>query len=270
VQTADDPVVVELRRVITALVGTNSTGNLLDATGLVGTNVSSTTTAVNAVDTAVGDVETAVAASNALLNAIKVLTDSIVALQTIAKDQLILLKDQLTVAGLGASASLISIIGGFSPPGGVFSTANNNLLTALNKIVVNTYATSLNTFGIAQNYGRTGVVGALAHGGVIPPHGLALVSEHAPGGGRFMRAGAEAITVTPHSPANENMPSLISLIREVRQLQVVVMEASERQVRAEVAAAEHLREPLDELRGVARDQARETALLVQTPKSAVQ
>lgn len=41
----------------------------------------------------------------------------------------------------------------------------------------------------------------LADGGVIPPGGLALVSEHSPGGGRFVRAGSEPIMVTPNNIA---------------------------------------------------------------------
>jgi hypothetical protein len=40
-----------------------------------------------------------------------------------------------------------------------------------------------------------------ATGGVIPAYGLGLVSEHSPGGGRFLRAGPEPITVSPFSPA---------------------------------------------------------------------
>jgi hypothetical protein len=41
-------------------------------------------------------------------------------------------------------------------------------------------------------------VPTFAGGGVIQPGGLALVSEHSAGGGRFIRAGREPITVTPY------------------------------------------------------------------------
>lgn len=51
-------------------------------------------------------------------------------------------------------------------------------------------------------FGTSSFVGPqLADGGVIPPGGLALVSEHSPGGGRFVRAGSEPVMVTPNDVA---------------------------------------------------------------------
>lgn len=80
----------------------------------------------------------------------------------------------------------------------------------------------------------------MADGGVIPPGGLALVSEHSPGGGRIIRAGNEPITVTPNNVTqsgggntsiviNNNTPSQVQA-REVvdgrgnRSIQVTVDE----------------------------------------------
>jgi hypothetical protein len=100
------------------------------------------------------------------------------------------------------------------PAGGV----NNTMLQALNKIVINTAHTAHNTAVLLT--GNTAIAGnrrygVYADGGVIPPGGLGLVSEHSPGGGRFIRAGAEPITVTPHEPANDNR-ALINEVRELR------------------------------------------------------
>lgn len=58
-----------------------------------------------------------------------------------------------------------------------------------------------------------------ALGGVIPPYGLGLVSEHSPGGGRFLQAGAEPIHVFPGSPSNDNSAMLGALIEEMRYMQ---------------------------------------------------
>ena len=56
--------------------------------------------------------------------------------------------------------------------------------------------------GELPNFGTSSFVGPqLADGGVIPAGGLALVSEHSPGGGRFVRAGTEPIMVTPNDIA---------------------------------------------------------------------
>lgn len=54
------------------------------------------------------------------------------------------------------------------------------------------------TFGGFSMAGANAAIVKAAGGGVIPAGGLGLVSEHAPGGGRFIRAGSEPITVTPH------------------------------------------------------------------------
>jgi hypothetical protein len=120
---------------------------------------------------------------------------------------------------------------------------NNNMLTALNKIVANTFATVSNTAGIMVGFNRlfepaqgitvwdlspntgakpsnptahpaldTGRVGILAQGGTIPPYGMALVSEHSPGGGHFLRAGPEPIQVFPGSPANDDNKALLERI----------------------------------------------------------
>ena len=56
--------------------------------------------------------------------------------------------------------------------------------------------------GELPGFGTSSFVGPqLAGGGVIPPGGVALVSEHSPGGGRFVRAGSEPIMVTPNDIA---------------------------------------------------------------------
>jgi hypothetical protein len=56
--------------------------------------------------------------------------------------------------------------------------------------------------GELPGFGTSSFVGPqLAAGGVIPAGGVALVSEHSPGGGRFVRAGSEPIMVTPNDIA---------------------------------------------------------------------
>ena len=78
-------------------------------------------------------------AQNALLTAIK-------GLNTTSKDQLALLNAQLSYTG----AATISTFTGVSSARTDNPISNNNVLTALNKIVANTYATALNTYAVVQ------------------------------------------------------------------------------------------------------------------------
>lgn len=206
VTTSTDPVVTALLNVQTAVQGT---------TTAVGTNTSSTAsllnTAVARLDTAITrlvDVVNNLSAVVGRLDTSNAILTALQNLNTTAAQQLQLLNNNLTITGVGA-------VGGVSVGGGVtaINTSNNNLLTALNKIVVNTYATAQNTSqlsGVSAKY-----TGALATGGVIPPFGVALVSEHSPGGGRFIQAGAQPITVSPFAPSNDNS-AVVAELRELR------------------------------------------------------
>lgn len=83
--------------------------------------------------------------------------------------------------------------------------------------------------GELPNFGTSSFVGPqLADGGVIPAGGLALVSEHSPGGGRFVRAGSEPIMVTPNdiSPRSGGGTS-VQVINNVPGAQVSVREESD-------------------------------------------
>lgn len=127
-----------------------------------------------------------------------------------ANAQLKLLSDSLTpvavAVNIGTPAGNLGAptAGGSNLPAGYL---NNQVVTALNKIVYNTYAIASNTaykldknaFDGTLQHGHSGI-GVYATGGVIPPYGLGLVSEHSPGGGRFIQAGADPITVSPFAP----------------------------------------------------------------------
>lgn len=103
---------------------------------------------------------------------------------------------------------------------------------------------------------RTPPVAQFATGGVIPPHGLALVSEHAPGGGRFLRAGSEPITVTPHSPvmpfANDN-GEVRALRADVQRLEATLVKMCRAIVETEGRGAAATVDELKTLVGVAQD-----------------
>lgn len=98
--------------------------------------------------------------SNSLLNAIQ-------GLQSTSKDQLALLNNQLTNAG--ASVFMQAYVGTDDFAFQV-STSNNNLLTALNKIVTNTFGIAGNTYALVQNTSAKNLPhfqGVLASGGWI-------------------------------------------------------------------------------------------------------
>jgi Ca2+-binding EF-hand superfamily protein len=84
-----------------------------------------------------------------------------------SRDQITLLKDQLT------NKNTVTYFGTYAGTNDAYtqrSTSNDNLLTALNKIVVNTYATSLNTYAMVQDTtakNHSHGVGVLADGGWI-------------------------------------------------------------------------------------------------------
>jgi hypothetical protein len=101
------------------------------------------------------------------------------------------------------------------------SDVANNMLTALNKIVINTWATATNTHSLMLPSGGLfdpplSKFGVYAQGGTIPPFGLGLVSEHL--NPTFMRAGPEPIHVFPGAPSNDNS----ALLAEVRALRAEV------------------------------------------------
>lgn len=147
-----------------------------------------------------------VATSNAVLTAIQ-------GLQNTAAQQLQLLNTQYSTHTITITAQQgVGVNQQFN--------LTNTIADALQKIVFNTYATSVNTFALVSTFSSASAslphnVGIFASGGVIPPYGLGLVSEHSPGGGRFVRAGSESITVSPYAPSNDNS-SLAAELRELR------------------------------------------------------
>jgi hypothetical protein len=100
--------------------------------------------------------------------------------------------------------------------------------------------TAENTFHIT-NANLHGV-GSFATGGVIPPFGMALVSEHSPGGGRFIQAGSEPIHVFPGSPSNDNS----ALASEVRALREEVAAFRRENGVNTMSAARHIGEKVEE------------------------
>lgn len=70
-------------------------------------------------------------------------------------------------------------------------------------------------------------VPTFADGGVIPAGGLALVSEHGPGGGRFVRAGNEPIMVTPNNVGGGNANVQVNIINNANGTQVQQQQRNE-------------------------------------------
>lgn len=99
-----------------------------------------------------------------------------------------------------------------------FTLTNNNVIDALNKIVLNTFAIALNTFTLAEfmnmsSNGSPRLTGTYAAGGTIPPYGLGLVSEHL--NPTMLRAGSQPIHVFPGAAANDN-GSVVAEIQALR------------------------------------------------------
>jgi hypothetical protein len=144
------------------------------------------------------------------------------ALTATSAAQLNILNAQLSSGAFTFDTSL-----GRNTGGNTFSTTvNNNMLTALNKIVYNTkiiadatgFLASHDAFYTGANFNGlpAATTGTFATGGILQAGQLGLVSEHSPGGGRFIRAGAEPIHIFPGSPSNDNSAT-VAEIRALRE-----------------------------------------------------
>jgi len=181
VQQATDPVVLAMRDVLTAVQQTTSAVN--GTTGAVNTNTSTTydggrdtvlsvntnTSAVNtatAQEQALQSLQNAIAQQNAsyqqitnsLLEAIRDLNQTSKDTLQVSRDYLQIMKDQLVVSGI-----VVQYNSGVS---GSYNVSNN-MLTALNKIVVNTWATAFNLLRIGANQSGVWATGTLGDGGRI-------------------------------------------------------------------------------------------------------
>jgi hypothetical protein len=139
-----------------------------------------------------------------------------------------------------------SINGGLLGLGGANSAVpnNNNLLTALNKIVYNTAQTAIATSFIAG--ATTGHTAAYAAGGTIPAFGLGLVSEHL--NPTFLRAGPEPIHVFPGTPSNDNSALLAEVKRlndKIDRLERVVAGSGANIARAVVESGAHVADTVE-------------------------
>lgn len=245
-----------------------------------------------------GDVVNSLGTTIATLLSGNSLLDQIRALNSTSSQQLALLNQQLTVGDVGIAAGTATayrwvqtgdgswVLNDYQTPTGVTSHAaqygqhdeglgyfqtqqafpsgpvSNTLISALNKIVINTAAIAFNTAEINWRVSVGGNrpagyrYGIFAEGGVIPPYGLGLVSEHSPGGGRFVRAGAEPIIVSPFAPSNDNSATAAEQRRTtaaINRLHDRIAQLESRVIAAELASAEHVGEKIGEMTEVSRD-----------------
>jgi hypothetical protein len=103
---------------------------------------------------------------------------------------------QAAITGEGAFAKMLGLASNNGGVGGL-----GGLVSALFKGGAGSAAAGGTPLAGSLAIGQGGI-GAMADGGVIPPGGLALVSEHSQGGGKLLRAPSnEPIMVTPHDVA---------------------------------------------------------------------
>lgn len=205
VQQATDPTVIAVRDAITAIQATTA------AVGGTTTAVGGTTAAVGGTTTAVGGVTTAVGSTTGAVNA---LDDS--------GTVLFQMKDFTS-----------RVVAAINNHGAMSASAFTNLSDHLAHIRGYTgWAATHNAGSGTVVTGVTTVDGtiggwsytAAAGGGVIPPHGLGLVSEHL--NPTWVRAGAEPITVTPHSiPHRDGANDNGAVVSELRALRSELAEA---------------------------------------------
>lgn len=213
VATSSDPVVAAVRDVVTAVQQTTAAAQ--GTTGAVGTNTSATITSAGDTTTAVQNANALLSAMNGLLSTSNGILSAIQSLQNTASAQLTLLNNNLTLSGAAISASALHAAVGVAPPASVI-TSNNNLLTALNKIVINTYATAFNTEALnsANSFSYAG--GTFAQGGTLGAGQFGIMGEHHPQGPFIIRAGSQPVPITPALPsfaANDNSGMVAAIAR---------------------------------------------------------
>lgn len=244
--TAISTLLTQAQLQASGLAGDTTVATLLTAADLARAGLASQAT-LGSIDLATGQSNALQTTANTILNSsvqLQAITnaflDSIRALQNTASAQLTLLNTQFT-----AHPSTIATYSGRGVS--VADAASNNLLDALAKIVINTKATADNTANMqfllpgGSSLGRT--YGTLATGGVIPAGGLALVSEHSAGGGRFVRAGSEPISVFPGAPSNDNRP----VVDAIDRLNARIAQLEARLAAATMEGAKVTREGFDDV-----------------------
>ena len=161
--------------------------------------------------------------ANSLQTTANNLSTDIKSLSATSVEQLGLLRSQLLNASVTVGTTPVQGPGGIydSPSlrrvglaevsgvavGGEPGLVNNSLLTALNKIVINTWAIAFNTAQLVEMGDAAGVAhrrGVFALGGVAAPHSLAIYGEHHPRGPFAMEVGSRPVTFSPGMP---NLPS---------------------------------------------------------------
>jgi hypothetical protein len=180
-----------------------------------------TYTAIDGTKRSVDGTKSSIDSGNVVLNAIKGLQDT-------ANAQLILMTAAFDVTN-GRLGSTQNVYGNSANVSQATSTTGavvqNQMVQALNKIVWNTFVIANNTSLSVPQSGGSGpghLFGTYATGGVIPAHGLGLVSEHL--NPTFVRAGSEPITVSPFPAqpsfrgSNDNGRSDPALLAEIREL----------------------------------------------------
>jgi hypothetical protein len=299
VQSTTDPAVQAMRDVLTAINIGNQVLNTINAT-TIGTT--SAVNAANSVGTLTGVILPAVNAGNAA-NVAAALQAYFNQIDPSGKLASVVGYSSQTVASVLETNRIASVGVGAQDYGNNLAATANSLVQASNSFLtaINTFANRIidaaNAQGILQQgignqtnaklatllnwqpilaYGTNTSAGsdsatpvsytAHAMGGVIPAHGLGLVSEHSPGGGRFIRAGNEPITVSPFAPApsfrsndnNRSDPALLAEMREMNKKIERLEAALERQTRVTGAVGEHIREGVDDLNETQQEFVRET------------
>lgn len=101
------------------------------------------------------------------------------------------------------TAGLVDAISGAKSFGDAMSNMGKMVIRSLEEMIVKMLIVGPLMRSMSGLGGVLGLpalaIPKMADGGVIPPGGLALVSEHSPGGGRLVRAGNEPIMVTPNN-----------------------------------------------------------------------
>lgn len=250
VQAATDPVVIALRDAITAIQATTTavnvntssvdTGNTLatqqknildlikaanDTSNALVSAQNSLITTGNALTTTANAIHTS---TNALITSSNAILTQLQALNTTSLQQLDLLNAQLSsgtispppgVTRTSSGGGQITTPGLLAFGGDPGATINNTMLVALNKIVLNTWATATNT-GQHLNLARGVSFGAprfgvFADGGLAPANTRAIYGEHHPQGPFTMNVDRPTY-FSPGFPSNDN-GGVVAELRALRE-----------------------------------------------------
>jgi hypothetical protein len=209
VQTSSDPVVQALLNVQTAVQGT---------TGAVQADTAATTPrldqVINNLAAAINNLSAVVArldTNNSVATSSNGILSALQGLQATASQQLLILASQNTLTTIQGVKYISN--GNVGTP--INFTPTNSVLSALNKIAFNTFATAQNTAAMVVSFGGSGQevvrgISTFATGGILGAGGLGIFGEHHPNGPFIMRTGSSPVSISPSMPsgfANDNADS---------------------------------------------------------------